>query len=48
VKLIYYAQYLAGKIAVAKLVIIEGGSHFVFMEKPEEVNPAIGEFLHEL
>jgi len=40
-----YSHYLANKIAGAKLVIIEGGSHFVFMEKPEEVNHAIGEFL---
>jgi pimeloyl-ACP methyl ester carboxylesterase len=40
-----YSQYLANKIAGARLVIIEGGSHFVFMEKPEEVNRAIGEFL---
>jgi pimeloyl-ACP methyl ester carboxylesterase len=43
-----YSRYLADKIAGARLVIIEGGSHFVFMEKPEEVNRAIGEFLREL
>jgi len=40
-----YSQYLADKIAGARLIIIEGGSHFVFMEKPEGVNRAIGEFL---
>jgi pimeloyl-ACP methyl ester carboxylesterase len=40
-----YSQYLASKIAGARLVIIEGGSHFVFMEKPGEVNRAIAEFL---
>jgi pimeloyl-ACP methyl ester carboxylesterase len=40
-----YSQYLANKIAGARLFIIEGGSHFVFMEKPEEVNRAIEEFL---
>ncbi|MCJ7829068.1 MAG: alpha/beta hydrolase [Dehalococcoidia bacterium] len=40
-----YSQYLADKIAGARLIIIEGGSHFVFMEKPEEVNQAIREFL---
>ena len=43
-----YSQYLADKIAGAGLVIIEGGSHFVFMEKSEEVNRAIGEFLRGL
>jgi len=40
-----YAQYLADKIAGTKLVIIEGGSHLVFMEKPDEVNRAIEDFL---
>jgi pimeloyl-ACP methyl ester carboxylesterase len=40
-----YSRYLANKIAGARLAIFEGGSHFVFMEKPEEVNQAIGEFL---
>jgi pimeloyl-ACP methyl ester carboxylesterase len=39
---------LANKIAAAKLVVIESGSHFVFMEKPEEVNRAIEEFLRGL
>ena len=43
-----YSQYLADKIAGARRVVIEGGSHFVFMEKPEEVNRAIGEFLDGL
>jgi pimeloyl-ACP methyl ester carboxylesterase len=40
-----FSQYLANKIAGARLAIFEGGSHFVFMEKPEEVNRAIEEFL---
>jgi pimeloyl-ACP methyl ester carboxylesterase len=40
-----YSQYLADKIAGARLVVVEGGSHFVFMEKSEDVNSAIGEFL---
>jgi pimeloyl-ACP methyl ester carboxylesterase len=44
VKLVY-AQYLAIEIAAAELVIIEGGSPFVFLEKPEELNRAIGGFL---
>jgi pimeloyl-ACP methyl ester carboxylesterase len=43
-----YSQYLANKIAGARLIIIEGGAHFVFMEKPEEVNRAIEEFLRGL
>ena len=43
-----YSQYLADKIAGARLFIIDGGSHFVFMEKSEEVNRAIEEFLRGL
>ncbi|MFC2050016.1 alpha/beta fold hydrolase [Chloroflexota bacterium] len=43
-----YSQYLSDKIAGARMVIIEGGSHFIFMEKPEEVNRAVGEFLRGL
>lgn len=43
-----YSQYLTTKISGARLVIIEGGTHFVFMEKPEEVNRAIEEFLSGL
>lgn len=40
-----YSQYLATKIDGARLVIIEGGTHLAFMEKPEEANQAIEEFL---
>jgi pimeloyl-ACP methyl ester carboxylesterase len=40
-----YSQYLASKIEGSKLVIIEGATHMVFMEKPEEVNKAIEVFL---
>jgi len=40
-----YAHYLAGKIEGASEVIIERGTHFVFQEKPKEVNQAIEEFL---
>lgn len=40
-----YSQYLATKIDGARLVIIEGGTHLAFMEKPEEVNQAIKEFV---
>ncbi|MFC1913326.1 alpha/beta fold hydrolase [Chloroflexota bacterium] len=40
-----YTNFLADKIAGAKQVIIPGGTHFVYMEKPAEVNQAIEEFL---
>ncbi|MBM4446387.1 MAG: alpha/beta hydrolase [Chloroflexi bacterium] len=43
-----YSQYLANKVAGAKLLIIDGGSHLVFMEKPGEVNRDIKEFLKDL
>jgi len=43
-----YSQYLANKIAGARLVVIDGGTHFVFVEKPDEVNRAIDKFLKSL
>jgi len=43
-----YSQYLAGKIAGARLAIFEGGSYLVFLEKPEEMNRAMEDFLHGL
>lgn len=43
-----YSQYLANKIAGAHLVVINGGTHFAFLEKPEEVNRAIDDFLKSL
>jgi pimeloyl-ACP methyl ester carboxylesterase len=43
-----YSQYLANKIAGARLVIVDGGSHHFFLEKPDEVNRAIEEFLKDL
>ena len=43
-----YSQYLAGKIAGARLAILEGGSHLVFLEQPDEVNRAMEEFLRGL
>jgi len=43
-----YSQYLATKIDGARLVIIEGGTHLAFMEKPDEVNRAIEEFIREI
>jgi pimeloyl-ACP methyl ester carboxylesterase len=43
-----YSQYLANKIVGARLVVIEGGSHHCFLEKPVEVNRAIEDFLKNL
>lgn len=43
-----YTQYLADRIEGAKGVIIEGGTHMVFAEKPDEVNQAIEDFLRSL
>jgi pimeloyl-ACP methyl ester carboxylesterase len=43
-----YSQYLANKIIGAKLVVVEGGSHHCFLEKPVEVNGVIEEFLKSL
>ena len=40
-----YTSYLANKIEGAREVIIEGGTHMVFAEKPTEVNQAIEVFL---
>jgi pimeloyl-ACP methyl ester carboxylesterase len=43
-----YSQYLVNKIVGAKLVVIDGGTHHCFIEKPLEVNEAIEEFLKSL
>jgi len=43
-----YSQYLAKNMKNARTVVIQGGTHFVFAEKPEEVNQAIEEFLKGL
>jgi pimeloyl-ACP methyl ester carboxylesterase len=43
-----YSQYLADNMKNARSVIIHGGTHFVFAEKPEEVNRAIESFLKAL
>jgi len=43
-----YAQYLADKLHDARPVVIPGGTHMVFAEKPQEVNSAIAEFMQEL
>ena len=43
-----YSQYMAAHMKNAQALIIEGGTHFVFAEKPEEVNRAIESFLEVL
>jgi len=43
-----YSQYLADKIAGARLVIIEGATHHCLLEKPVEANRAIKAFLNNL
>jgi pimeloyl-ACP methyl ester carboxylesterase len=43
-----YSGYLAQRIPDAQIVIIEDGSHVVFMEKPEAVNSVIARFLYKL
>jgi len=43
-----YAHYLTNNIDGAKQVIIDSAGHFVFVEKPKEINQAIEEFLGSL
>lgn len=43
-----YTKFLASRIPGAKEVVIEGGTHFVFLEKPKEVNKAIEDFIKGL
>jgi pimeloyl-ACP methyl ester carboxylesterase len=43
-----YAQYLQNKIVGSKLIIIEGATHNVAIEKPDEVNLAISEWRNRL
>jgi pimeloyl-ACP methyl ester carboxylesterase len=43
-----YSRYLASKIAGARELIIEGGTHMVFAEQPVAVNKAIETFLNSL
>ena len=40
-----YSQYLAAQMPKAKALVIPGGTHMVFAEKPREVNRAIEDFL---
>jgi pimeloyl-ACP methyl ester carboxylesterase len=43
-----YSHHLVEKLPEARAVVIPGGTHMVFAEKPEEVNSAIAEFLQGL
>lgn len=43
-----YSEYLHQQIAGSRLVVIEGAGHAVPMEKPDEVNRAIDEFVREV
>ena len=43
-----YSQYLQNKIAGSKLVIIEGATHNIMIDKPDEVNRAIADWLVRL
>ena len=43
-----YSQFLVDKLPDARALIVPGGTHMVFAEKPEAVNAAIGEFLQGL
>ncbi len=40
-----YTSFMVDKITGAGSIIIPGGTHFVFAEKPSEVNQAIEEFI---
>jgi pimeloyl-ACP methyl ester carboxylesterase len=43
-----YSQYMTDSMENARTVLIPGGTHFAYAEKPDEVNRAIEEFLKEL
>jgi pimeloyl-ACP methyl ester carboxylesterase len=43
-----YAQFLQNKIVGSKMVVIKGATHNVMIEKPDEVNCAINEFLKSI
>lgn len=40
-----YSHFMADKLANAQVKVIEGGTHFVFAEKPNEVNRVIEDFI---
>ena len=43
-----YSTFLAERMPDASVRIVEGGTHFVFAEYPEEVNRAIADFVGSL
>ena len=43
-----YGAFLADNIEGARHVVIEGGTHYMYAEKPEQANRAIGSFLKAL
>ncbi len=43
-----YSQYLAGSIPGTGLVLVEGAGHMVMIERPDEVNKAIGAFVENI
>ena len=43
-----YGAFLADGIEGARHVVIEGGTHYMYAEKPEQTNRAIGSFLKAL
>ncbi|HAP32053.1 MAG TPA: alpha/beta hydrolase, partial [Firmicutes bacterium] len=43
-----YSRYLAENIAWAKLEIFDGAGHMLMLEKPDEVNMAVQNFLEGL
>lgn len=43
-----YSHFMADKIEGARVVVIPGGTHFVFAEKPEAVNRVIEDFILSL
>ena len=43
-----YSEYLASKIANARLVVVEGAGHSVMIEQPDAVNRALVEFMRAL
>jgi pimeloyl-ACP methyl ester carboxylesterase len=43
-----YSKYIANKIGGAKEIVVEGGTHMVFAEKPGLVNKAIEDFLNSI
>ncbi|MCP4756781.1 MAG: alpha/beta hydrolase [Proteobacteria bacterium] len=43
-----YTRFLADRLPNVKAVVIPGGTHFVYAEKPEETNRAIEGFLNSI